>query len=106
VRPPPVIRSVLDRQSLATIAREGGGDYYELDRESDREIASKIINSVRRRGDSSRIDASSEELYWRFLLAAAIPLCIGTLLLKRGAELWCQALGALAAVLLLVSAMQ
>lgn len=105
-RPPSTVRSVLDRPSLIEIARAGGGDYYELDRESDREIAFKLVNSVRRRGDATRQEESSEELYWRFLFAAAIPLCVGTFLLKRGAELWWQALGALAAVVLLASAIR
>jgi len=35
-----------------------------------------------------------EELYWRFLLAAAALMCAGLLFLQERAELWLQAAGA------------
>jgi Ca-activated chloride channel family protein len=99
--PTPPIRSVLDRESLRQIARSGGGEYFELGRESDREVASKIIASVRRGAGISQQVESYEDLYWRFLFAAAAFLCLGTFLLKGPAELWWQAAGALAVVLIL-----
>ena len=43
------IRSSLNRAELSTIATAGGGHYYELDRETDRLIASTIIEQTRRR---------------------------------------------------------
>src|SRR5262249_30753247 len=49
-----VIRSALDRDSLGAIARAGGGEYFELGRQSDREVASRIIDSVRRRAPTAR----------------------------------------------------
>jgi Ca-activated chloride channel family protein len=97
------IRSVLDRGSLLQIAVAGGGEYFEIGREPDRDVAFRIIDRLRRRADASEVVESFEELYWRFLLAAAVVLCLGTLLLHKRAELAWQAGGALAAVLLIAS---
>src|SRR5206468_2477345 len=65
------MHSALDRASLATIANAGGGEYLELDREGDREIANRIIDAARRRAGSRGVQVENEELYWRCLLAAA-----------------------------------
>jgi Ca-activated chloride channel family protein len=97
------IHAELDRESLRAIARSGGGEYFEIGREPDREVASKIIGSVRRRAPVTPLEESHEELYWRFLLAAAIVLCLGACVPRHRTELWWQAAGALAAVLVLVS---
>src|SRR6266550_6236919 len=43
----PPLRSSLDRSSLSKIASAGGGEYLELDREGDREIANRIIDGAR-----------------------------------------------------------
>jgi hypothetical protein len=96
------IHSVLDRDSLRDIARAGGGEYFELGREPDRDIAAQIISSVRRRAPAAPREERREELYWRFLLAAAVILCPGAVMLRHRTELWWQAGGALAAVLLLI----
>src|SRR5438552_2667369 len=61
------IRAVLDRASLQQIARAGGGEYFELDRELDRDIAAKIITSIKRNAGTSQQVESYEDLYWRFL---------------------------------------
>jgi hypothetical protein len=109
VTPPSTIRGVLDRASLRQIASAGGGEYYELGRESDRDIAFRIIGSIKRRAVASmeaQADESVEELYWQFLFAAALVLCFGAFVLKEGAELWWQAAGAMAAVLLLTDALR
>lgn len=103
--PAPSIRSVLDRDSLRQIARNGGGEYFELGREPDREVASQIIASVRRLAKTNPQVETYEDLYWRFLFAAAAFLCLGTFLLKRTTELVWQAAGAIAAVLILGSVM-
>ena len=95
------IAAVLDRNSLRDIARAGGGEYYELGTESDREISARIITSVRKKAPPAPREERSEELYWRFLLAAAVVLCLGTLALARKAELWWQAAGAVAGLLIL-----
>lgn len=97
------IHAELDRDSLRTIARAGGGEYFEIGREPDRDVASRIIGSVRRRAPAAPREESHEELYWRFLFAAAVFLCLGAFALRQRTELWWQAAGALAAVLILAS---
>ena len=60
--------SSLDRSSLAVIATAGGGRYFELDRESDRDIANTIIDATRRRADAGTVEESTRDLYWSALL--------------------------------------
>src|SRR4029077_4804050 len=96
----PPIRSSLDRPSLSMIANAGGGEYLELDREGDREIANRIIDATRRRAGSRGLEVSNEELYWRCLLAAAVLMAIGLLFLQERVELWLQAAGAVVALTL------
>ena len=96
----PPIRASLDRQSLAMIASTGGGEYLELDREGDREISNRIIDSARRRAGSRGLEVANEELYWRFLLAAAALMSVGLLFLQERIELWLQAAGAAVALTL------
>jgi hypothetical protein len=91
--PQPPIRASLDRASLQMIANAGGGEYMELDREGDREIANRIIDAARRRAGSRGVEAANEELYWRFLLAAAVLVVVGLVFLQERAELWLQAAG-------------
>ena len=95
--------AVLDRDSLRDIARAGGGEYYEIGHEPDRDVASRIISNLRRRAPMNPREETREELYWRFLLAAAVVLCLGTLVLRQRTELWWQAAAALAAVVILAS---
>ena len=97
------IRAVLDRASLQQIARAGGGQYFELDREPDRDIAAKIITSIKRNAGTSQQVESYEDLYWRFLFAAGVLLCLGTVLLAGPAELWLQAAAAIVAALILTN---
>jgi Ca-activated chloride channel homolog len=104
--PHPPIRAVLDRDSLREIARAGGGEYFEIGQDPDRDIAFKIILDVRRRSKVSQEAESYQDLYWRFLFAAGIILCLGTFFLKRSTELWWQAAAALAAVALLADAIR
>jgi len=99
----PALRSVLDRQSLAEIARIGGGQYFEIGREPDRVLASRIITSIRRRIPVTQAEESTEELYWRFLFAAAVSLCGGSLVLSRRVELSWLAAAALLAFLVIAN---
>jgi len=94
----PPIRSSLDRQSLMLIANAGGGEYLELDREGDREIANTIIDATRRRAGSRGLEVANEELYWRLLLLAAALVGVGLIFLQERIELWLQAVGAGAAL--------
>jgi Ca-activated chloride channel family protein len=102
-RPPPVIRSVLDRQSLLQIAVAGGGEYFEIGDEPDRVVAFRIVDRLRRRADIVKEVESFDELYGRFLMAAALVLVLGTAFLRKRTELAWQAAGAAAVVLLLAS---
>jgi Ca-activated chloride channel family protein len=102
-RPPPVIRSVLDRTSLVQLAVAGGGEYFEIGDEPDRIVAFRIVDRLRRRADVVKEVESFDELYGRFLMAAAVVLVIGTAFLRKRAELAWQVAGALAVVLLLAS---
>jgi hypothetical protein len=107
--PPPSVHAILDRDGLRQIAAAGGGEYFEIGREPDRDISFRIIESVRRRALAStetQAEESREELYWQFLFFAGVILCLGTFVLKDRAELWWQAVGAVVAVLLITSAIR
>jgi Ca-activated chloride channel homolog len=107
--PPPTVHAILDRESLRQIAAAGGGEYFEIGHEPDRDVAFQIIESVRRRAVASmeaQAEESREELYWQFLFFAGVILCLGTFVLKERAELWWQAAGALVAVLIVSSALR
>jgi Ca-activated chloride channel homolog len=99
----PLLRSILNRAELTRIATAGGGRYYEIDRETDREIANQIIDQTRRRAGTVGVQEGTQELYWNFLLAAAVFLAVGVLFLRDRVALALQ-LGAAAAVLAFVAA--
>jgi Ca-activated chloride channel family protein len=88
--------SRLDRASLQRIAAAGGGQYFELDRDPDRDIANTIIDAGRRQAPVTTEEGTVEELYWRFLAAGLAFAAAGTLFLRDRTELWMQ-LGAAAA---------
>ena len=89
--PEPPIHSVLDRQSLRAIAQAGGGAYFELGAEGDHVVALRIIRDSQRAasGTLERREAFSD-LYWPFLLAAAILFGAGALLVTDSTQLWWQ----------------
>jgi hypothetical protein len=95
------VSSVLDRSSLATIATAGGGRYYELGRESDREIANAIIEATRRRAQTGDVEESTRDLYWSALLIAAGFLALGVLFLRDRASLGLQIATAAAVLIVL-----
>jgi hypothetical protein len=99
----PAVRSILNRPELTRIATAGGGRYYELDRETDREIANQIIDQTRRRAGTTGVQEGTRELYWNFLFAAGIFLALGVLFLRDRVALALQ-LGAAAAVFVFVQA--
>ncbi len=102
-RPPPVIHSTLDRQSLVRIAVAGGGEYFEIGTEADRVVAFKILDRLGRRSNITQEVATFEELYRRALMAAAIVLCFGLLAVRKRTELAWHTAAALATVLLLAT---
>jgi len=87
----------LDRASLQKLATAGGGQYFELDRDGDRRIANQIIDTAKRMAPSLGAQEESEELYWRFLVVAALFPFLGMLFLRDRAELWIQAVGVVGA---------
>jgi hypothetical protein len=98
------VSSSLDRSSLATIATAGGGRYFELDRESDRDIANSIIDATRRRADTADVEQTVRELYWSALLIAAAFLGLGVLFVRDRASLVLQIAAAMAALVVLARA--
>lgn len=92
--PPARVYSTLDRASLLRIASAGGGRYFDLDRESDRTIASTVIDLARRHAGPRNLEATFQELYWECLFAAAALVCASVLCLRDRGELWLQVLGA------------
>ena len=97
--------SALDRKSLLQIAVAGGGEYFEIGEESDRTIAFRIIDRLRRRAANAEPVETFEDLYAQVLMAAGIVLCLGVLVVRKRTELAWQAAGALGVVLLLASVM-
>jgi hypothetical protein len=95
------VSSVLDRSSLATIATAGGGRYFELDRDSDRDIANSIIDATRRRAQSGEVHESTRDLYWSALLIAAAFLGLGVLFLRDRASLALQIAAGLVVLIVL-----
>ncbi len=93
LRPPPVVRSVLDRASLVQLAVAGGGEYFEIGDEPDRVVAFRIVDRLRRQNNLSAPVETLEELYPRFLLAAAIVLGLGLLFVRKPLELLWHGLG-------------
>jgi hypothetical protein len=97
------VSSALDRASLAVIATAGGGQYFEIGRETDRDIANTIIDSTRRRATAGTVDESVRDLYWMALFAAAWLLGIGVLFLRDRASLALQLTAAVVAIVTLAS---
>jgi Ca-activated chloride channel homolog len=96
-----VVSSTLDRGSLATIATAGGGRYFELGRESDRDIANAIIDATRRRAQTGDVEETTRDLYWSALLLAAGFLVVGVLFLRDRASLGLQIAAAVVALIVL-----
>jgi len=89
-------RSRLDRPSLQRIAAAGGGQYFELDRDPDREIANAIIDAGRRQAPTTTKEGQVQELYWRFLAAGLALSVIGAVFLRDRVELGLQLAAAVA----------
>jgi Ca-activated chloride channel family protein len=93
VRPPPMVRSVLDRSSLVQLAVAGGGEYFEIGAEPDRVVAFRIVDRLRRQNTITAPVETLEELYPRFLLAAAAVLGLGVLFVRKPMEVVWHGLG-------------
>ncbi len=86
-------RSRLDRSSLQRIAAAGGGQYFELDRDPDGQIANRIIDVGRRMSRPKAGEGEPVELYWRLLVVAVALSSFGLLFLRERIELWMQLAG-------------
>jgi Ca-activated chloride channel family protein len=93
------VASALDRGSLLAVARAGRGQYFELDRDSDRTVATAIVEATRRRAGPRDVELAFTPLYWQCFVAAAVLLGLGTPWARDRMELSLHALGALAALL-------
>lgn len=73
------VHSVIDRSSLRKIASITGGEYFELDTESDSKIALKIINRVKNLKTGNNILKQNilQELYWHFIVVAGLFIILG-----------------------------
>ncbi len=94
--------SRLDRASLQRIATAGGGQYFELERDGDRRIANAIIDAGKRLSPVLDAETHAEDLYWRFISLAAVFPFVGLLFLRDRWELWLQAIGAVAVLVVLL----
>ena len=84
------------------LATAGGGRYFELDRESDRDIANTIIDQTRRQAGTRGLQEGARDLYWNFLFAAAGFLGLGVLFLRDRVALALQ-LSAATAVFIFIT---
>jgi hypothetical protein len=82
--------SRLDRASLQRIAAAGGGQYFELDRDPDRDIANAIVDAGRRQSPATVEEGTVDELYWRFLAAAVACAGLAAIAWRESTELWLQ----------------
>ena len=95
---PPPLTSHLDRRGLQRLASEGGGEYFELDREADREIANRIIDAGRRASPPRVKDETLTDVYWPLIAAACGLAASGALFTQRRSTLWLQLAGAVTAL--------
>jgi Ca-activated chloride channel family protein len=95
--PPPLV-SRLDRRGLQRLAAEGHGQYYELDRDVDRDIANAIIHASRRPAPLAVEDADATDLHWPLVAGAYGLVALGTLFARRRPVLWLHLAGALIAL--------
>ena len=76
-----------------------------MGREPDRDIARSILTGIKRQAPVLHVDEGYEELYWYLLFAAALVLCLATVALKNGAELWWQVVGVAGTILVVAIAL-
>ncbi len=89
-------KSRLERASLQRIAAAGGGQYYELDRDPDKDIANAIIDAGRRQAPAKTEQGQFDELYWRFLAGGVVLAALGIASVRDRTALWIQAIAAVA----------
>jgi Ca-activated chloride channel homolog len=95
-RPPLVSR--LDRPALQRIAAAGHGQYFELDRATDTQIANAIVDAGRRLVPAIGVDEEHTDLYWWALAASVAAVAAGFLALREPVALSIALAGAAAAL--------
>lgn len=100
--PAPRAISRLNRASLQRIAESASGQYFELDREDDHEIANRIVDAGRRLAPPRDAQPSVVEFYPRFLTAAVALAALALLFARSRAEAWVQVVLAAAALAVVV----
>ncbi len=88
--PAPHAISRLNRASLQRIAESAGGQYFELDRDTDRDIANAVVDAGRRLAPPRAAAPTVVEFYPRFLLAGVALAGVATLFLRSRPEAWLQ----------------
>jgi Ca-activated chloride channel family protein len=102
----PPVYSRLDRASLRTIAAAGNGEYFEMDRGSDVDLANRVIDSARRRATTEQTEPVMQDVYWPFLGGAGLVGLAGCCFLRERAALALQLLGVALTALLLGSVLR
>jgi Ca-activated chloride channel family protein len=79
--------SRLERAALQRIASAGHGQYFELDRDSDRAVANTIVSAGRRLTRPVSLQQTADELYWWALWWSAAVAGTGVFFLRQRAEI-------------------
>ena len=88
--------SRLDRPALQKIAATGGGQYFELDRDGDRNIANAIIDAGKRMAPSLGVTVEAEPLYWYFLALGSVLGGAALIFLRERTDIWMLLAGTVA----------
>ena len=88
--PVPHAISRLNRGSLQRIAESAGGQYFELDRDPDRDIANAIVDGGRRLAPPRSAEPSVVEFYPRFLSAGVALAAVASVFMRSRPEAWLQ----------------
>ena len=72
--------------SLRDIARQGGGQYFELGNAPDQDTAFALLAAARQNVTKSQAEERVEPLYWYALLAAVLCACLAGALAARSVE--------------------
>lgn len=96
------IRGTLDRVALRDIARQGGGQYFEIGVAPDQDTAFAILAAARQHAVGTQSEERIEPLYWYALFAAVLCACLAGMLAARPVERRWLLGGALATLLILI----
>lgn len=89
----PPTYSRLDRASLQTIATAGAGQYFEMDRGSDVDLATRVVDAARRRAAVGQTEPVMQDIYWPLLAAAGAVALLGCLFVRNRVALGLQLAG-------------